>query len=89
MLGENPLVSVLVKGSSNKWTSRLKYMGHNVYRLAVRESAMMVERIASSQEVRVLLHDDLHGLVKALQARVRVLNESSIPGQVEFELALS
>lgn len=87
MLGENPLVSVLVKGSTSKWTSRIKHMGHNVYRLALRESASMVERIADSDEVRILLHDDLRGLVKALHARVHQLHEAT-PGQVVFELAL-
>ncbi len=87
MLGENPLVSVLAQGSSAKWTTRIKHMGHNVYQLALRESAGMALRIADSDEVRILLHDDLHGLIKALHARVRQLQQAK-PGQVVFELAL-
>lgn len=89
MLGDSPLVSLDINDLPYLWTARLVHFGHNLYRFAVRESASMLERIADAPEVRVLLRDDLHGVVKALTARVRVLAEQDPqePGKVVIELA--
>ena len=89
MLGENPVVSLDVNEWPHLWTARLVRFSHNMYRFAVRESATILERIASSDEVRVLLQDDLRGLVTALRAKARILESAdpSQPGKVVVELA--
>ncbi|MFH1809767.1 MAG: hypothetical protein ABIJ09_13550 [Pseudomonadota bacterium] len=89
MLGDSPLVSLDINDLPYLWTARLVRLSHNLYRFAVRESATVLERIADSPEVKVLLRDDLHGVVKALTARVRVLAEQDplSPGKVLIELA--
>ena len=90
LFGENPLVSIDVREWPHLWTGRLVHFGHNLYRLAIRESAGILENIANAEEVRVLLHDDLHGLIKTVRMKARILDDADaqLPGQVLVELAL-
>jgi hypothetical protein len=90
ILGESPLVSLRASGLQHLWTARLAKLGHNLYRCAIRESASILESIANAPEVRVLLRDDLHGVVETISAKARILAEADPlePGKVWVEIAL-
>lgn len=90
MLGENPLVSLDVREMPYLWTARLARFGHNLYRCAIRESAAILEQLSSGPEIKVLLHDDLRGVVMALSGHARILSEADPqdPGKVVVEIAL-